>query len=381
MNVIVRETNRYHRQKPAPRSSHITDWVDTSASELRIFIDLRMAMRLNPKPEQRSYWLTDLFNLSPLFPVTMTQDCFDQLRRSLHMVDNEGSHPPDDRLWKLRPVIETLQRRFSSVYTPPRKITVDEFLWKFRGRLVAVTFNPSKCSRFRVKVFKLTVNEGQQGYICAFETYTGKDRGDIPASQRAVIHLMGTAGLFEKGYDLYTDNWYTSPTLFHCLQSRGMNAVGTVRATRKFMPTDLQVKARGDVDSHSTPTVMLCLQWRDRREVTLLSTIHKSEMVATGSRTGFERIKPQVVADYNCGMKGVDTSDQLAILYPSTRKSLKFVNTFSLHKVLGGRLTQLIFRKKLAEDLMQLGCHRGREVRSRSRSCSPPPARALQGIQ
>nr|XP_027211164.1 uncharacterized protein LOC113804477 [Penaeus vannamei] len=137
----------------------------------------------------------------------MTQDCFDQLRRSLHMVDNEGSHPPDDRLWKLRPVIETLQRRFS------------------------------------VKVFKLTVNEGQQGYICAFETYTGKDRGDIPASQRAVIHLMGTAGLFEKGYDLYTDNWYTSPTLFHCLQSRGMNAVGTVRATRKFMPTDLQVKA------------------------------------------------------------------------------------------------------------------------------------------
>ncbi|ROT77372.1 putative piggyBac transposable element-derived protein 4-like [Penaeus vannamei] len=156
----------------------------------------------------------------------MTQDCFDQLRRSLHMVDNEGSHPPDDRLWKLRP--EDYGRRVSL---------------EISGALVAVTFNPSKCSRFRVKVFKLTVNEGQQGYICAFETYTGKDRGDIPASQRAVIHLMGTAGLFEKGYDLYTDNWYTSPTLFHCLQSRGMNAVGTVRATRKFMPTDLQVKA------------------------------------------------------------------------------------------------------------------------------------------
>jgi len=91
-------------------------------------------------------------------------------------------------------------------------------------------------------------------------------------------------------------------------------------------------------------------------------------MVATRSRSGFERIKPKVVVDYNCGMKGVDNSDQLAVSYPSTCKSLKWykkvlfnlvdmtvVNAFSLHKVLGGRLTQLIFRKKLAEDLMQLG--------------------------
>jgi len=146
------------------------------------------------------------------------------------MADNEESHP-DDRLWKLRPAIEILQRQFSSVFTPPRRITVDESLWKFRGRFVAVTYNPSKRSRFGVKVYKLAASEGpSNGYICAFEIYTGKDRGDIPASQRAVIHLMGAAGLFEKGLDFYTDDWYTSLTLFHCLQSRGTNAVGTVRA-------------------------------------------------------------------------------------------------------------------------------------------------------
>ncbi|XP_069992304.1 piggyBac transposable element-derived protein 4-like [Penaeus vannamei] len=116
-------------------------------------------------------------------------------------------------------------------------------------------------------------------------------------------------------------------------------------------------------------------------------------MVATRSRRGLERIKPQVVADYKYGMKGVDTSDQMVVSYPSTRNSLKWskkvlfnlfdmavVNAFSLHKVLGGRLTQLIFRKKLAEDLMQLGSHHGREVRSRSISRSSLPAPVLQGI-
>ncbi|XP_069992307.1 piggyBac transposable element-derived protein 4-like [Penaeus vannamei] len=259
---------RYHRQRPAPRYSHTKDWVDTSASELRVFIALRMAIGLNPKPEQRSYWSTDLFYHSPLFLVTMTRDRFDQLSRYLHMADNEGSHP-DDRLWKLRPVIETLQPQFSSVYTHPRRITVDESLWKFRGRFAAVTFNPNKRSRFGVKVYKLAISEGpNNGYICAFEIYTGKDRGDIPASQRAaILHLMGATGLFEKGAGART--WLA-----------------------QYVPTDLQVKARGDMDSRSTPTGMLCMQWRDRREVTLLSTIHKSEMVATRSRRGFERIKP-----------------------------------------------------------------------------------------
>ncbi|ROT78870.1 putative piggyBac transposable element-derived protein 4 [Penaeus vannamei] len=127
MDMIVRETNRYHRQKPGPSSSHMKDWVDTSVSELGVFIGLRMAMGINQKPEQRSYWSTDLFYHSPLFPATMTRDRFVQLSRYLHVVD-EGSHPPDDHLWKLRPAIEILQRQFSSVFTPPRRITVDESL-------------------------------------------------------------------------------------------------------------------------------------------------------------------------------------------------------------------------------------------------------------
>lgn len=42
------------------------DWVDTSVSELGVFIGLRMAMGINQKPEQRSYWSTDLFYHSPV---------------------------------------------------------------------------------------------------------------------------------------------------------------------------------------------------------------------------------------------------------------------------------------------------------------------------
>lgn len=62
------------------------------------------------------------------------------------------------------------------------------------------------------------------------------DKADMSAFSKVVIDLMGTAGLFEKGYVVHTDNLYTSPCLFHYLQSRSAKRlawfVSTVYAKR-----------------------------------------------------------------------------------------------------------------------------------------------------
>ncbi|XP_037805090.1 solute carrier family 2, facilitated glucose transporter member 8-like isoform X2 [Penaeus monodon] len=99
------------------------------------------------------------------------------------------------------------------------------------------------------------------GYISSFRIYTGQDKGDTPVSSKVVIDLMRAAGLLGKGYEVHTDNWYTSPCLFHYLPSRWVSSVSTVRVDRKCMPRDLQLKARGDVNCRSTKTGMMCLQW------------------------------------------------------------------------------------------------------------------------
>lgn len=38
------------------------------------------------------------------------------------------------------------------------------------------------------------------------------------------------------------------PTLFHYLESHKTEAVGTMRLNRKFMPKDLFVRRKGDID-------------------------------------------------------------------------------------------------------------------------------------
>lgn len=133
------------------------------------------------------------------------------------------------------------------------------------------------------------------------------------------------------------------------------------------MPKDLQLKVRGDVDCHITKTGMLCLHWYDKRLITMLSTVHNSELVTTSNRHRRQRLKLCVVVDYIVGMKELDLSGKLAHSYPTPRKSIKWttkvlykltqitiVNSFLVHKALGGTLTQRAFRRELVRDLLRI---------------------------
>ena len=328
-------------------------------------------MGIDQKPHIRDYWSKDPLHAQRIFPDTMTRDRFDDLTKCLHFEDNDGEREEGDRIWKLRHVINLLNDQCQSVYVPEKTITVDESLWKFRGRLRFVQYNPSKRARYGVKVYKLSASTGRgAGYTSAFKLYTGQDKTTktTQISKQVVCDLMEMSQLFDKGYTMHTDNWYSSPDLFHYLQSRKTNAVGTVNMWRKFMPvqSDMNLgKPKGSMARMSTPTGMLCLQWVDRKTVTMLSTCHTSKMVTVSNRHGQEVVKPQVVVDYNTGMKGVDLSDQLAKSYPSSRKSLKWykkiffflldmavVNAHAVYKILGNSITQLDFRKQLIRDLL-----------------------------
>jgi len=167
---------------------------------------------------------------------------------------------------------------------------------------------------------------------------------------------MEYGGFLDKGYQLFVDNWYTSPTLFHLLQSRKTNAVGTAQLNRKFMPKDLCVRRKGDVDYHSSRTGLLALLWKDNAVVALLSKVHTAAM---------EGRKPLVVNDYNVGMKGVNIGDQMASYYPTPRRSkvwyrkiffnlfdMAIVNAWTLHRALGGRGSLKTFKSVLSRELV-----------------------------
>ena len=133
-----------------------------------------------------------------------------------------------------------------------------------------------------------------------------------------VMELVQDDRLEGKGFIIVTDNYYTSPALCRSLVDRGFGAVGTVRKDRRGIPPQIHtaVLRRREVTS-SRDDGVLALKWKDKRDVTMLSTYHDERMVTKSRRSraaagGTEEIlKPQVVEDYNMNMGGVDKSESV----------------------------------------------------------------------
>lgn len=311
---------------------------------------------------------------SSTFSDTMPLERFILLSENLHAVDNNATHSAHDRLWKLRPVVDALNRQFSSVYTPPQGLTVDECLWRFRrdGEV------------FGVKAYRLCVRDGAApGYTSALGIYAGEHEADVPAPGRVVVDLMAAADLFGKGYELFTDSWYTSPALFRFLQGQQTNAVGTVSSRRKHMPTDLK-KIRGEVVVRSTPTGILCLRWCRDRHITMLSTVHDSEIVDDKSRLGFT--VPKVVSDSRLAMKRARQYDPLDPPIPAVPEAISWykrvliyllqvaaANAFFVHGALGGKKTRYHFNRQLVVELIREFTGKEPQARGRRASASGPP--------
>ena len=119
-------------------------------------------------------------------------------------------------------------------------------------------------------------------------TYTGKDSSldDRHGVTHAVV-LKLVEGLENKCHHVYCDNYYSSPNLFSALRHLGFGACGTVRVDRQRMPqviADTKLK-KGEVISCEVEKGMVALKWKDKRQVTVLSTIHDNSMVAKRRRS------------------------------------------------------------------------------------------------
>ncbi|KAG0414574.1 hypothetical protein HPB47_008270 [Ixodes persulcatus] len=169
-----------------------------------------------------------------------------------------------------------------------------------------------------------------------------------------------------KGYCVTVNTYYTSTELVDKLLQQKTDVYGTVRPTRKDMPPfkDLKLK-KGEVGAFQRGKCM-ALQWRHKKLVTLLSTVHDATVVEGVNARNEKVVKPAAVYDYNNTMGGVDKSDQNLSYYPAVRDGQKVYykkifghlfdmcvyDSFVLYKKQGGELSQLDYRLDLVEKVI-----------------------------
>lgn len=374
LEKIVEETNEYaaHCINNASFISrtHQLPWQPVTKHEMNTFIGILLIMGVMPSPDIRLYWSRKEMYTNLRIKNAMKRDRFLSILRYLHFSNNTTARN-EDRLNKIRDVIEAFVDTFTSSIRPGKNIVIDESMIPWRGCLGFRQYIPGKRHKYGVKIYKLCLPEG---YTYNFEIYTGRTETIIEKSHAHDVVMRLLNGLFFEGRILFIDNYYTSVPLGEELLENSTFVCGTVKTNKKFLPPQAKQKQkRGEIMSFENRSGVKFLKWTDKRPLCMLTTVKNHQCKLVQGTNG--KVKPDAVFHYNVAKKGVDMSDQLSAYYSSLRKTIKWyrkviiqlicgtslVNAWYIHKKWGTKnMNMLQFREVIIDRLLtneEINCH------------------------
>ena len=162
------------------------------------FLGIIIEMGLVQMPEIEYYWNKSKLFGSEVIQNTMSRDRFELLLKFLHFSNNQEEHADQDRLFKLRPLLDFLRARFKSIDVPGSVISIDETMVPWKGRLLFKQYIPGKAHKYGVKIYKLAATNG---YTWNFMVYTGKQdpTAGLGHVQNVVLDLADGLHFKKKG--------------------------------------------------------------------------------------------------------------------------------------------------------------------------------------
>ena len=333
LQQIVDQSNYYaagviNTSRPLRRSSVLNTWKDVTLEEMKQFFGLVFHMGNVAMPSYRSYWSKDRLYSNELFKSVMSRNRFQSIMRYL----NFGEEPAfqDDRLPKIRFLLNDPNNTTAEVYTPDKDLSLDESMMLWRGRLVFHQYIKNKRHKYGAKFFELCTNDG---FMLKTEIYSGTKFADMQSMGQTAaidIHLMNP--YLDKGYHVFTDNWYNSVPLTKYMSDRKTYITGTLRADRKHQPEAVSKKKlkKGEMVFQSSEDITI-IKWKGKRDVRRITNAFVPEIVETVNRYGKTRDKPNVVDVYNQNMSGIDRSDQMLSYHSGLRKTIRWYKKVGVH--------------------------------------------------
>ena len=254
--------------------------------EMKAFVGVIINMGMLKLTDIKEYWSTHTTTNLLFFRRVFSRDRFLQIYWMLHVGDLSST----TKRAKVQPFVDKVIPLFQQYLIPSRELSIDEAMIAFRGKVAFHVYIRGKPHPWGIKAYVLS--ESRSGYLHDI-IYYGKEtkivhiRG-LNHTTNVVLTLM--APLANKGYDLYTDSYYTSPQLARQLLEIGTTITGTVMVNKRGMPAATKAKykgKKGDVSSF-TNVALVVMQWTDKRTLTTLSTKYGNKMVSIPSR--YEKI-------------------------------------------------------------------------------------------
>ena len=363
IDLMVRETNRYAEQylqtHEISRRSKFRQWKSTNNQEMWKFLGIIIEMGLVQMPKLKYYWSSSQLYRLDIIRNSMSRERFELLLKFWHFTNNNNKNSGQDRLFKVRPLLDLLKERFTSVYMPGPVVSIDESMVPWRGRLSFKQYIPGKAHKYGVKIYKLAA---VNGYTWSYMIYTGQQdpMAGLGHVESVVMNLLnGLSGCYRT---VVADNFFTGISLAKRLLEKETYLIGTMRSNRAGSGHDVVQKKlkRGEVYGQQNEIGIKLIKWKDKRDVLMISTkpSHSATVVNTGkiNKLNERIVKPQVVLDYNEGRQGTDLSDQLSTYHTCLRRSVKWYRKVAFELIFGTAVVNsyLIYNETYASSNIQI---------------------------
>lgn len=235
----------------------------------------------NGLPGKRFYWDSSDDVGNSLVKDSMRRDRFISIMRFIHCANNNEINV-NDKVWKLRPVMDMLKDKFLIYFVPSQNLNYDESMVKYFGKHSCKQFIRGKPIRFGYKIWCLNTPDG---YLINFDFY----QGISPKRKVLYENMFGkcTAPFIKMleefpkekknlPYRFYFDNLFTGLNLLKFLKINGYHGTGTIRENRlpKNCPMSnqkiMQKRERGETESAiEKNTGVFFARWKDNGVVTI----------------------------------------------------------------------------------------------------------------
>ena len=252
-------------------------FIPITLEELEKLIGIQIYMCYNTLPVERDHWSTNELKGTQLIKDTMGRDKYLKVKYNLRFYDKDQCQDTD-RVFKIRPLIDRISEVARSMYQPEKEVSIDESLVKFDGRFkykVKISRKAAGCG-----IESINICEARTGYLLNWKLFTGTETSDMPKTEQTCVDLLKCLG-DPSGHHVFTDNFYTSPSLALRLAEMKVGLTGTVRQNRKGLPRQLKSKILCEKDPgpyyfrNGKGAGNLCVMaWCDSKPMLVLSSVY-----------------------------------------------------------------------------------------------------------
>lgn len=403
LEFIVEESNLYATKKGK-------DNFCLTVPELKVFLGINFVTTYLRYSRLQHYWTSKHGTRLSIVADHMTRNRFSEIRKYLHFVSDDKPNNNNDKLYKIRPVLNHFSKVFREAYEPEEHLSLDEMIIPFKGRAKIKQYIRGKPHPWGIKTWVLA---GISGYVYVFEIYEGanQEQDNSYASEFGAVGgmvLRLCQNIKSKNHKLFFDNLFTSIPLLQKLYEWKIFATGTIRANRlkeassKLKPINIIKKEpRGSFSVTTNTDNITITRWFDNSAVHVASSFLGASPVGTAKRWSrkekgiIEIPRPASIEMYNKNMGGVDLMDSLLGLYQHTLRHKRWyfrifhhilnvavVNCWLLWKMDPGneKLDLLEFKSSVSTSLIYQGSSATGKKRGRP-SFSEPAAKKRVKIQ